>query len=108
MSCANPKSAGWHDVQDKFNRIQGKKPSPFTIEILIHSPCCAFPEIPDVLSRLKPQLAVALLEPTDTLIKDLADVASLANSVAQWRSKAINSIGGGHEAWKEVRWGEGR
>lgn len=34
MSCANPKSAGWHDVQDKFNRIQGNSSSsPFTIEI---------------------------------------------------------------------------
>jgi hypothetical protein len=52
--------------------------------------------------HLRPQLAISSLEPPDSFIKELAEVASLANSIAVWRSKGSKSTGGGHDAWKET------
>ena len=76
--------------------------APFDPQSRSGSETLSFRKSQDTLSRLRPQLAVGLLEPTDTLIGDLNDVASLANSIAQWRSKGLKSIGGGHDAWKET------
>jgi hypothetical protein len=47
MSCANQKSAGWHDVQDKFNKIKGNLRHTLWITYRdpVLRPCFAFSEI---------------------------------------------------------------
>lgn len=79
------------DIQDKYDTIQGT--------LILHLVWMLIKSPSDTLLRVKPLLNALVLETPEIVIKELSEIAIIAEAITRWRSKNDYS---GDDGWKKI------